>query len=72
MLQLWPTMMLRSLEMMKENQLLKKRVAELEAQLMGGAGVLITQHDYWSFTVVPTFEVPFGQRSEQRQWLSFA
>lgn len=43
-------------------------IAELEAQLMGGAGVLITQHDYWSFTVAPTFEVPFGQRTEQRQW----
>lgn len=47
-------------------------IAELEAQLMGGAGVLITQHDYWSFTVVPTFDVPFGQRSEQRRWLSSA
>ncbi len=46
--------------------------AELEAQLMGGAGVLITQHDYWSYTVTPTFEVPFGQRTEQRQWLTSA
>jgi len=45
-------------------------IAELEAQLMGGAGVVITQHDYWSFTVAPTFKVPFGQRTEQRQWLA--
>ncbi|MET4622862.1 hypothetical protein ABIE18_004342 [Arthrobacter sp. 2762] len=47
-------------------------IAELEAQLMGGAGVSITQHDYWSFTVTPTFEVPFGQRTEQRRWLTQA
>jgi hypothetical protein len=45
-------------------------IAELEAQLMGGAGILITQHDYWSFTVAPTFMVPFGQRIEQQQWLA--
>jgi hypothetical protein len=47
-------------------------IAELEAQLMGGAGVSITQHDYWSFTVTPTFDVPFGQRTTQRQWLASA
>jgi hypothetical protein len=37
---------------------------------MGGAGILITQHDYWSFTVAPTFMVPFGQKIEKRQWLA--
>jgi hypothetical protein len=45
-------------------------IAELKAQLMGGAGVLVTQHDYWSFTVAVTSAVPFGQRIEKRGWLA--
>ncbi|TWD55000.1 hypothetical protein FB478_102343 [Arthrobacter sp. AG367] len=45
-------------------------IAELEAGLLGGAGVVITQHDYWSFSITPTFEVPFGQKEERRQWLA--
>lgn len=43
-------------------------IAELKAQLTGDAGVLVTQHDYWSFTIAITSAVPFGQRIERRQW----
>lgn len=46
------------------------QIAELEASLLGGAGVVIVQHDYWSFSVTPTFEVQFGQKEERRQWLA--
>ncbi|WP_285242677.1 hypothetical protein [Pseudarthrobacter sp. fls2-241-R2A-127] len=47
-------------------------IAELEAGLLGGAGVRIIQHDYWSFSVTPTFDVPFGQKEERREWLALA
>ncbi|WP_146072410.1 hypothetical protein [Arthrobacter sp. Y81] len=45
-------------------------IAGLEAQLSGNAGVVITQHDYWSFTIAVTSAVPFGQRIERREWLA--
>ena len=45
-------------------------IAELEAQLFGNAGVVVTQHDYWSFTIAVTSTVPFGQRIERRQWFT--
>ncbi|MDQ0079530.1 hypothetical protein [Arthrobacter oryzae] len=33
-----------------------------------GHGTLVTQHDYWSFTVAVSPDVPHGQTWERRQW----
>jgi hypothetical protein len=45
-------------------------IAELEARHAGNAGVLITQHDYWSYTVSVSQEVTSGHKVEQRRWLA--
>lgn len=42
-----------------------------QAAIRGGKhGVLVTQHDYWSYTVSISSEVPFGITREQRNTLS--
>ncbi|WP_458779889.1 hypothetical protein [Arthrobacter sp. D3-16] len=40
------------------------------ASLSCGGGVLVTQHDYWSFTVAVSAEVPIGHTVQQRAWRS--
>lgn len=42
-----------------------------QAALKGGKhGVLVTQHDYWSYTVSISRDVPFGSTREQRNTLN--
>jgi hypothetical protein len=41
--------------------------AREQAMLVGGYGIMITQHDFDSFTVAPSADVPYGQTYEQRQ-----
>lgn len=48
------------------------QIAEQKARLAGDAGVLVTQHDYWSFTVSVSRHVACGARADKRQWLAAA
>lgn len=40
------------------------------ASLSCGGGVLVTQHDYWSFTVAVSPEVPLGRTVQRLAWRS--
>jgi hypothetical protein len=44
-------------------------LAESASRSFGG-GVLVTQHDYWSFTVAVSTDVPHGRTIETRAWRS--
>lgn len=44
-------------------------LAESASRSCGG-GVLVTQHDYWSFTVAVSSDVPRGRTIEARAWRS--
>ncbi len=42
--------------------------AREQAMLVGNHGIMITQHDFGSFTVALSPDVPYGQTREQRRF----
>jgi hypothetical protein len=43
-------------------------IAQRIAMCYGRDGVLITQHDYWSFSVTTSPDIPYGEIRQNTQW----
>lgn len=44
------------------------QIAQETAKCYGHDGVLVTQHDYWSFSITTSPDIPFGEIRQNRQW----